>query len=116
MCVTIVIVEEDMAFHRIGDSIYSDDELRGQNEELVSILVPSAVTAIAIYYLHGALSLLTFFVVHTTMAKLIYVFVGLTIFCISYTLRKLIVCLIFFAIGGTIFTLVGMGIWQWLMQ
>ncbi|ATQ74200.1 hypothetical protein CR152_06575 [Massilia violaceinigra] len=104
-----------MAFHRIGNSIYSDDELRGQNEELVSILVPGTVTALAIYYLHGALSLLPFFVVHTTTAKLIYVFTGLTLFCISYALRKLIVCLAFLAIAGTIFSLVCMGIWQWLM-
>lgn len=105
-----------MAFHRVGNSIYSDEELRSRNEEIISILVPAAVTAIGIFYLHAALSLLPFFVVHTTMAKLIYVFTGLSLFCIGYALRRLIVSIVVLAIGGTIFTLCGMGIWQWLMH
>lgn len=105
-----------MAFHRIGNSIYSDDELRGRNEETVAVLVPAAITAIAIYYLHGALSPLPFFVVHTTTAKLIYVFTGLAVFCLSYILRKLIVSLVVLAVAGTIFVLCAMGVWQWLMH
>lgn len=105
-----------MAFHRIGNSIYSDDELRSRHEETVAVLVPAAVTAVAIYYLYGALSSLPFFALHTTVAKLIYVSTGLAIFCLSYVLRKLIVSLIVLAVAGTIFTLCAMGLWQWLMH
>ena len=105
-----------MAFHRVGNSTYSDEELRNRNEDLISILVPMAVTAIGIHYLHAVLSRLPFFVVHTTTAKLIYVFTGLTLFCIGHTFRRLIVSLLVLALGGTILALCGMGIWQWLMH
>ncbi len=105
-----------MAFHRIGNSIYSDDELRGKNEEMISIIVPTAVTAIIVYYLYSTLSTLPFFVEHTTTAKLLYVFTGLTTFCISFTLRKLIVSLVVLGVMGAILALCGMGVWQWLMN
>lgn len=105
-----------MAFHRIGNSIYTDDELRGKNDEMISIIVPAALTAIVVYSLHSFLSSLPFFVVHTTAGKLLYVLTGLTTFCISYTLRKLIVSLIFLGVMGTILALCGMGVWQWLMN
>lgn len=105
-----------MAFHRVGNSIYSDDELRSRNEENIAILVPLVVTAVGIYYFHSALSALPFFMLHTTTAKLIYVVVGLGLFCIAHALRKLIVSLVVLAIGGTILTLSGIGIWQWLMH
>ncbi|MDQ1832769.1 hypothetical protein [Massilia scottii] len=105
-----------MAFHRIGDSIYSDDELRHRNEEVISLLVPAVVTAIGVYFLHATLSVLPFFVVHTTMAKLAYIFTGLVLFCLGYAFRKLIVVLVFLAVAGTIFTLCGIALWHWLIH
>jgi len=103
-----------MAFHRIGNSIYSDDELRHRNEEIVSLLVPSVVAAIGIYFLHSTLSSLAFFVTHTTTAKLIYVVTGLVLFCLGYTYRKLIVSLVVLAGAGALLTLCGIALWQWL--
>lgn len=64
---------EKMALRRIGNSIYSDEEICSRNVDHMSILIPAVVTTIALYYLHRFLSGVPFFVVHTTTAKLIYV-------------------------------------------
>lgn len=103
-----------MAFHRIGNSIYSDDEIRGRSEETMSIVIPAIVTAVAVYYLHGYLSGVSYFVVHTTTAKLIYVLLGLTVFCVSHIYHRVIAVVVVLAIGGTLMTLSGMALWHWL--
>lgn len=103
-----------MAFHRIGDSVYSDEELRAHNESTMNILVPAVVTAIGIYFLHGWLSPMAYFMVHTTTEKVIYLVSGLILFCLGYTFRKLIVALVALLVVVGIFFLMGAIIWQWL--
>lgn len=103
-----------MAYHRIGDSFYSDQELRARNESLMDFLIPALVTGIGIYWLHGWLSPMAFFVLHTTVAKVIYVFTGLCLFCVGHTYRKVILAIVslLFAIG--VFVVMVAAAWQWL--
>lgn len=103
-----------MAFHRIGDSIYSDEELRAHNESTLNMLIPAAVTALGEYFLHGWLSGMAYFMVHTTAAKVIYLVTGLLLFSLGYCYRKLIVGLIALLVVLGIFFLTGAVIWQFL--
>lgn len=103
-----------MAFHRIGDSIYSDEELRAHNESTMNLLIPAVVTAIGIYCLHSWLSPMAYFMAHTTIAKLIYLIFGFILFCFGYAYRKLILALTVFLVVAGIFFLMGAIIWQWL--
>lgn len=80
----------------------------------MSIVIPAIGTAVAVYYLHGYLSGVSYFVVHTTTAKLIYVLLGLTVFCMAHIYQRLIAVVVALAIGGILMTLSGMALCHWL--
>lgn len=105
-----------MAFHRVGNSIYSDEELRSRNEEIVTIVIPLVLAAGGVYYLYGILSVTAFFIVHTTTAKLLYVVTGITLFCVGYVFRKLIITMIVLAVMLAILGITGFAFFEWLLH
>jgi hypothetical protein len=95
-----------MAWHKVGRSYLSDDEMRTQGNQvwsvLVDIVLPGFLTYLGVKALSTALEYYHFFMVHTTTTKLINIVAGLIIFCIAHTYRNLIVALAFLAVVGVI--------------
>ena len=103
-----------MAWYKIGNTIYTEEELRAYNSGLMDLVVPSTVTAIGVRLLYQWIDHLSFFMVHTTISKLIYVIAGLFLFSFGYTYRKLILALAVFTVIGGFFLLGSMAFLGWL--
>jgi len=90
-----------MAWHKIGDSFYSTKEVNAHEDAklltfaLMDIGIPGAITYFCISPLISYLDSLSFFVVHTTSAKILYIVSGLLVFSIAYAIRKLVVFVAF---------------------
>lgn len=104
-----------MAWYKIGNTIYSEEEMHARSNEFMDIAVPSAFTAIGVYLLVCTMGVLPYFVVHATTAKLIYVVVGFFLFIIGYRYRKLIVTLVALALLGMFLWTAGGAFRNWLM-
>lgn len=104
-----------MAWYKVGNTIYSEEEMHAHNSELLGVAVPSVFTAIGVYILVCTMGVLPYFVVHATTAKLIYVVVGFFLFIIGYRYRKLIVTLVALALLGMFLWTLGGAFWHWLM-
>jgi hypothetical protein len=110
-----------MAWHRIGNSFYSDAERRAIGQDWFNLLVDVGLPALFTYY--GVTWLATiverqlyFFVIHTASAKLLYIVTGVTIFCITYTVRRFILGVGVLALGGLILWGVGSSFFTWLLH
>ncbi|OFA03721.1 hypothetical protein [Duganella sp. HH101] len=107
-----------MAWHKIGNSYYNDGERQAQGAEylgfLIDVVFPGAMTYFCTTALSKLLDNYHFFIVHTTIAKLIYVMAGVFIFLLAYSVRKLVVALSILGIIGFIVFGVSMGFFHWL--
>lgn len=104
-----------MAWYKIGRTMHSSKEMHAHSGEFMDIAVPTAFTAIGGYVLFRLIDILPFFMVHTTTAKLVYVFAGFFLLCIGYAYRKAIAALVLFAFFGMILLIAGGAFWPWLM-
>lgn len=110
-----------MAWHKIHNAYYSDSERNAMGRSMFGILVDLGLPALCTYFgvtqLSAALEQnYSFFVVHTTTAKLLYILTGIVIFSATYSFRKRIIFLSFLAVAGTILVGVGMSFLGWLMK
>lgn len=104
-----------MAFHRVGNSYYTDDELRSNASATLDLLVPSALTGICIYWLHKYMEVMPFFMEHTTTAKIIYIVTGLTLFSFGYIYRKMILLFVVTVLALGAMGSICMSMYRWLM-
>jgi len=108
-----------MAWHRIGNSFYNDQELKGRGNELLAFLVdiclPGLLTYLGVTALAPLLSHIHFFGLHTTTAKLVDITAGLFIFSIGYACRMFIIALAFLALIGAFIFGISVDFFHWLM-
>lgn len=104
-----------MAFHKIGDSYYTDAEIQDRFGGAADLLVPTVVTAIGVLLLYQWIGHKAYFLVHTTTAKLIYVFSGLILFGLGYAYRGVIVMTVIMLFSFGMFAGMVALFWQWLM-
>ena len=108
-----------MAWHKIGNSYYSDEEMRSSGTDLYHILVdiglPGLLTYLGVKALSTFMEHYNFFVVHTTTAKLIYIVAGLFIFCIGYSLRHFVIAMTFLAFVGVFLLAIFADFFHWLI-
>ena len=109
-----------MAWHKVGNSYYSDRELRTQGNEilvfLVDICLPGFLTYLGVTVLSTLMSHYHFFIVHTTTTKLIDIIAGLFIFSIGYAFRMYVIALAFMALVGAIVLGMSVDFFHWLMK
>lgn len=107
-----------MAWHRIGDSFYSDKEINARNSHVMQLLLdiglPSLATYWAVNFVVWLIGSSVFFMAHTTTAKLIYIFTGIFVFLATYALRYIIFSIIFIGVVGCLVLAALVGFYQWL--
>lgn len=107
-----------MAWHKIGNSYYSDAEVRTQTRSLFQFFVDCGLPGFIAYSgasaLFGLLAHYQFFLLHSTTSKLICIAVGILIFGIVYSLRKLLIVLAFLSFIGVCILGVSMEFFHWL--
>ncbi|WP_426339724.1 hypothetical protein ACN9MZ_26085 [Pseudoduganella sp. S-14] len=107
-----------MAWHKIGNSYYSDAEVRAQSANLFQFLLDVGLPGFIAYSggaaLFRALAHYQFFLVHSTTSKLICIMAGFLIFGVVYSLRKMLIVLTFLSFIGLVFLGVSMEFFHWL--
>lgn len=109
-----------MPWHKIGNRIYSDAEMRAESTNLFHFLVdfglPCFIGYMGATTLFGVLDDFQFFLVHTTTAKLICIAAGLLVFGVIYALRKLIIMTAFLAFVGLVVLGISADFFSWLSK
>jgi hypothetical protein len=107
-----------VVWYKIGNTYINSEERAAAGYELYQVLLdvvlPGAITYYGVTYLAIWLEHFHFFIVHTTISKLIYMMVGFFIFCVAYFSRILIVGLAVLTVGGGIALLAIFSFCGWL--
>lgn len=107
-----------MAWHKIGRTYYSDAERQAQGNEyfhfLMDVCLPGFLTYLGVTALSQFLDHHQFFVAHTTTAKLACIVAGVFMFCIAYSVRRLVIILALLPLVGFIVLGISTDFFHWL--